>query len=182
MSWQPQYQPQYQGPMRRQRGWGRVLIGAAMIVGGIVAIILGIVAIVGEVQHIEDDAVARGQMGETLTFTASEPGDYTVNLNGANVGATGCRVQLADGGQVTLTGAQQDVEYTLGDSSSIGRFDTGAGDVEINCQPQIPAEYFVSPGTPGIVRTVFAIIAGAFAIFGGIGLLIWGLIGKRVPA
>jgi hypothetical protein len=168
--------------MRRQRGWGRVLIGLAMIVGGIVAIVIGIVAIVGEVQRVEDDAVARGQMGETLTFTASEPGDYTVYLNGTNVGATGCQVALPGGRQVTLAGAQQDVEYTLGNSASIGRFDTEAGDVEINCQPQIPVEYFVTPGTPGIVRTVFTIIAGAFVIFGGIGLLIWGLIGKRVPA
>ncbi len=135
------------------------------------------------VQRLEDDAVARGQMGQPLSFTAADPGDYTVYLvNGFNVGATGCNVALADGTQITLVGARQDVEYTIGNASSIGRFDTEAGDVEILCQPDMAAEYIVTPGTPGIVRTVLMIIAGGFAFFAGIGLLIWGLIGKRVPA
>ena len=169
--------------MRRKRGWGRVLIGLALIIGAIAAIVIGIVAIVGELHRIEDDAVARGQMGQTLSFTAADPSDYTVYLvSGLDVSATGCRVTVADGAEITLVGARQDVEYTIGNASSIGRFDTEAGDVEILCQPEMAAEYIVTPGTPGIVRTVLMIIAGGFAFFAGIGLLIWGLIGKRVPA
>ena len=169
--------------MRRKRGWGRVIFGVGLMVAGIAAIIIGIFAIVGELDRIEDDAVVRGQMGETLTFTAAEAGDYTVYLvGGPDVSTTACRVTVAGGGRLVLAGAQQDVEYTIGNASSIGRFDTEAGDVEISCEPAFAGEYMVTPGAPDIVPPILGIVAGGFAIFLGIGLFIWGLIGKRVPA
>jgi hypothetical protein len=177
MSWQPT------GPTRRKRGWIRVFIGLVLIAAGIISIVLGIVRIVGEVDKIQDDAVARGFLGEPVTFTAAQPDDYTIYvLSGPDVSGIACRVAPAGGQTTTLSGAGQDVEYTVGSASSIGRFETGPGEVEVRCEPGGPFEYIVTPGTPSIVRDILALLGGAFAIFIGIPLLIWGLIGRKVPA
>jgi hypothetical protein len=178
MSWQPQV------PMRRKRGWIRVLVGLALIAAGIVAVVTSVVDIVGERDRIESEAVARGLLGEPLTFAAAEQSDYTVYLlSGAGfVTQTNCVVSLAGGGQTTFSGSNQGVNYEIGSATSVGRFDAGAGDTEIRCEPQAPVEYVVTPGEPAIVRAVLLIVGGAFVILAGIGLLIWGLIGKRVPA
>ncbi len=183
------------GPTRRKRGWLRILFGLILTVGGLAGVGLGIVATINERDKIDNDAVARGAPGETLTFEAPEAGDYTVFLifHGGGlqqttrqervVRNTECQVDLAGTGRTVFTGSRQSVSITLGSASSVGRFDTGPGPVTLLCQGFADdVEYAVTAGQPSLLRSIMTIIGGAFAAAGGIGLLIWGLIGKRVPA
>jgi hypothetical protein len=182
------------GPTRRKRGWLRILLGLLLTAGGLAGLGLGIVATIDERDRIDDDAVARGVPGETLTFEATEAGDYTVFLifHGGVLNSTRrqeravrnteCQADLAGTGRTVFTGARQGVSTTIGSASSVGRFDTGPGQVTVLCQTfSGDDEYAVTAGRPAIWRSVLMIIAGAIAAAGGIGLLIWGLIGKRVP-
>jgi hypothetical protein len=183
------------GPTRRKRGWIRILAGLLMIAGGLAGVGLGIVSTVDERERLEDDAAARGAPGETLTFQAEQAGDYSVFLlfhggvfssstsQERQVRRTQCQADLAGAGRTVFTGARQSVSITLGSASSIGRFGTGPGEVTVTCRsPAGNAEILVTPGQPSILRSVLGIIGGAFVLIGGIGLLIWGLIGRRVPA
>ena len=71
---------------------------------------------------------------------------------------------------------------TLGSASSVGRFDGRAGTMDIVCAGPTTDDYVVTPGGTGILKSIFSIIGGAFVALGGIALIIWGLIGRRVPA
>ena len=182
------YDPFGARPTRRKRGWVRVAIGIVLILGGFAAIAAGIVFAVGERDRIETEAVARGATGEPLAFTADEPGDYTVFLIGAFgdstrtervVARTACVVAFSVGAR-QFSGSRQGFSITLGSAASIGHFDAPAGDVELQCQGPGFGEIVVTPGRPGIGLALGGIFGGAVSILAGIGLLIWGLIGRRV--
>ncbi len=179
----------FAGPRtRRKRGWVRVAIGVLLIVAGSAALVAGIVAAVGARDRIESDAVARGAPGEPLTFRAAAPGDYTVFLIGSfgdstaverAVGRTACLAAF-DVGARQFSGSRQGFSITLGSASSIGHFDAPAGNVSVRCDGPGSGEIVVSPGRPGIGIAIAGIIGGAVLGLSGLGLLIWGLIGRRV--
>lgn len=176
-------------PTRRERGWGRVGLGALLIVAGFAAIAFGIAAAVGARDQIESDAVARGLSGEPFGFTAAEPDDYTVFLVNAfggteaqerAVARTSCIVSFPVGG-TQFSGSSQGFSLTIGSASSIGHFDAPAGAVGLLCSGTGSGELVVTPGRPGIGTAIAGIVGGAFAILAGIALVLWGAIGKRVP-
>ena len=122
-------------------------LGVVLIVCGLGGILFGIAAAVGARDEIESKAVARGLSGEPLGFTALEGDDYTVFLLNAfggteaqerAVARTSCIVSYPAGG-TQFSGSSQGFSLTIGNASSIGRFDTEAGDVEILCQPDMAA-------------------------------------------
>jgi hypothetical protein len=165
-----------------------VALGVVLIVAGFAAVAAGIAAAVGARDQIESDAVARGAPGEPLTFSAAEPGDYTVFLVGSfgdstaterAVARTACLATF-DVGARQFTGSRQGFSITLGSASSIGHFDAPAGNVSVRCDGPGSGEIVVSPGRPGIGIAIAGIIGGAFVGLAGVGLLIWGLIGRRV--
>jgi hypothetical protein len=169
-------------PMRRKRGWIRVLVGLTMIVLGALAVVVGIAGAVNARANIEDDAVARAPLGQPTSFDGEAGTRYTVYVISRRadsiVGRTGC--QTSSGGR--FSGARQGTSVTLGSASSVGRFDGVAGTIDIVCAGPTADDYVVTPGGTGILRSILSIIGGAFVALGGIGLIIWGLIGRRVPA
>ena len=178
-------------PTRRKRGPIRVAVGAVLIIAGFAAIAAGIVAAVGARDRIESEAVARGGPGQPLSFTAAEAGDYTVFLVGSfgdstqqerTVARTVCIAAFAgSGGGTEFSGSRQGFSVTLGSASSIGHFDAPGGEVAVQCQGPAFRDIVVTPGRPGIGLAIAGIIGGVLSILAGIGLLIWGLIGRRVP-
>ena len=172
--------------MKRKRGWGRVLIGLLMLLCGAAAVAVGIAGAVTARDRIESDAVARAPLGQPTSFEADSAQRYTVyvifdgafNAGDRVVGRTGCETS----GGARFSGARQSTSVTLGSASSVGRFDARAGTVDIVCAGPTTDDYVVTPGGTGILRSIFSIIGGALVALGGIALLIWGLIGRRVPA
>jgi hypothetical protein len=176
-------------PSRRKRGWLRGSLGVVAIVAGLSAVVLGITAVVGERQRIEDDAVARGIVGETVSFEAAEASHYTVYLilegrigddlrDEAVVARTRCETSSG----ARFSGSRQGAAVTLGRASTVGRFDAPAGEIAVSCVGADGERYIVTPGNEWILRSILEIVGGAFALLAGAGLLIWGLAGRRVPA
>ena len=169
-------------PMRRKRGWFRVVFGLAMLFLGALAVVLGIAGAISARADIEDEAVARAPLGQPTSFEGAAGVRYTVYVISRRadviVGRTGCQ---ASGG-ARFSGARQGTSVTLGNASSVGRFDGRAGTIDIVCAGPTTDDYVVTPGGTGILRSILMIIAGAFVALGGIALVIWGLIGRRVPA
>ena len=173
-------------PMRRKRGWYRVLTGLLMILAGAIAVAVGIGGAVNARSNIEDNAVARAPLGQPTSFEAQDGVRYTVyvilggafNNSDSVVGRTGCQTS----GGARFSGARQGTSVTLGSASSVGRFDGRAGTMDIVCAGPTTDDYVVTPGGTGILKSIFSIIGGAFVALGGIALIIWGLIGRRVPA
>ena len=62
---------------RRKRGPIRVLVGLLLMAAGAFGVVFGIVAVIGERDRIEDEAVARGNLPAQLDFTA-ENREYRV--------------------------------------------------------------------------------------------------------
>ena len=168
--------------MRRKRGWYRVLLGLAMLFFGALAAVVGIAGAVSARADIEDEAVARAPLGQPTSFEGEAGVRYTVYVISRRadviVGRTGCQ---ASGG-ARFSGARQGTSVTLGNASSVGRFDGRAGTIDIVCAGPTTDDYVVTPGGTGILRSILEIVGGAFVALGGIGLVIWGLIGRRVPA
>ncbi|HEX6025377.1 MAG TPA: hypothetical protein VFZ00_25515 [Solirubrobacter sp.] len=173
---------------RRQRGWGRIAFGVVLIVCGLVAIAFGAISAVGARDEIESKAVARGLSGEPLSFTTLEPHDYTVFLLNAYgnseaqeraVARTSCVVSFPIGG-TQFSGSSQGFSMTLGSASSVGHFDAPAGAVGVLCAGSGSGEIVVTPGRPGIGAAIAGVVGGAFVILAGIGLIVWGAIGRRV--
>jgi hypothetical protein len=77
---------------------------------------------------------------------------------------------------------RQGTSVALGDASSVGRFDAPARRIDIICGGPTADPYVVTPAGAGILRDILSIIGGAFVALGGIGLIMWGLIGRRVTA
>ena len=66
------------GETRRKRGPLRILIGLALLVGGAVALVIGISGAVTARSAIEDNAVARAPLGQPTSFRADAGQRYTV--------------------------------------------------------------------------------------------------------
>jgi hypothetical protein len=168
--------------MRRKRGPIRILVGLLMLVIGAGGVAIGVAGAVNARGAIEDDAVARAPLGQPTSFDADSAERYTVYVISGRaesiVGRTGCETSSG----ARFSGARQGTSVTLGSASSVGRFDAPAGTVDIVCSGPATDDYVVTPGGTGILRSIFSIIGGAFVALGGIALIIWGLIGRRVPA
>jgi hypothetical protein len=168
-------------PMRRKRRWGWMFIGLLMALGGALAVALGIAAAVNAREAIEDQAVARAPLGQPVRFEAVVGERYTVYLLTGReriVNRTACET----GGGERFRGSRQSTRVTLGSAASVGRFTAREGTIDLVCGGPTTDTYVVSPGGTGILRSILFIIAGAFVMIGGVGLLIFGLVGRRVPA
>jgi hypothetical protein len=159
-----------------------VLTGLGLVCLGAVFVVVGIAGAIVARSNIEDDAVARAPLGQPTSFEGEAGVRYTVYVISRRadfiVGRTSC--QTSTGGR--FSGARQGTSVTLGNASSVGRFDGAGGTIDIVCAGPTADPYVVTPGGTGILRSILSIIAGAFVALGGVALVIWGLIGRRVPA
>jgi hypothetical protein len=199
----PAHDPFGSRPTVRRRGWIRILVGVALVVGGIVGTVVGIGDAIGTHDSIEADAVGRGTVSVagaglvTFAVPSGERRDYTVYLlfDGIEsnstiqelaVRDTGCVATMPDGVQTTFRGARQGVSQTVGHSASVGHFSSQPGRVNVQCsytsgtlrsQRRRPdaVPYVVTPGKPtALGGGVVTIIGGVFgAIVGGF-LVAWG--------
>jgi hypothetical protein len=153
-----------------------------MLFGGALFAALGIAAAVNARDAIDDQARARAPLGQPTIFEAVVGERYTVYViaRRAESVARGVQCEIGDGQR--FHGSRQGTRITLGDASSVGRFTAAAGTVELVCAGPATDPYVVSPGGSGIVRSILEIVGGALVALGGIGLIIWGLVGRRVPA
>jgi hypothetical protein len=168
--------------VRRKRGPIRVLLGLLMLVAGALGVVVGIAGAIDARASIEDDAVASAPLGQPTSFEAVGEERYTVYVIAGRADSIVQRVECETGGGARLRGSRQGTSVTLGNASSVGRFDAPAGTVDIVCGGPTTDQYVVTPGGTGILRSILSIVGGAFVALGGIALIIWGLIGRRVPA
>ena len=165
---------------RRKRGPIRILVGLLLIVAGCVGVGVGIVAVIGERDRIEDDAVARGNLPAQLDFTA-EDREYRVFVIGGNAESdstsTACRTSTG----TEFDGSDQGVSVTLGNASSVGTFDAAAGRMSLACDGPEGERFIVTPTGGNLLRSILIIVAGALIGAFGLVLVIWGLIGRKVP-
>jgi hypothetical protein len=163
---------------RRKRSPIRVLIGLLLIVAGLAGVVVGIVAVIGERDRIEDEAVAEGTLPAQLDFTA-ETREYRVFVIGGDAesdsAATACRTSSG----ADFDGSDQGVSVTLGNASSVGTFD-GAGAMTIACDGPEGVRFIVTPTGGNLVRSILIIVFGALVGVLGLILVIWGLVGRKV--
>ena len=164
---------------RRKRGPIRVLFGLLLIVAGFAGVAVGIVAVIGERDRIDDDAVASGTLPAQLDFTA-EDREYRVFVVSGNAEsdstATACRTST----DVEFDGSEQGVSVTLGNASSVGTFNAAAGQMSIACDGPEGEQFVVTPKAGNLVRSILIIVFGALVGVLGLVLVIWGLIGRKV--
>jgi hypothetical protein len=178
------------GETRRKRGPLRILIGLALLVPGVVAVVIGISGAVSARSAIDDAAVARATLGRPATFRIEAPNRYTVYVlfggdlftdsdrQDVMISQTACETSTGD----RFGGSSQGTSVKLGNAATVGRFDASAGEMSITCSGPTDDSYVVTLGGTGAVKSILAIVAGAFAAIGGLLLFIWGLIGRRAPA
>jgi hypothetical protein len=164
---------------RRKRGPLRILIGLLLIVAGLVGVGAGIVAVIGERDRIEDDAVAEGTLPAELDFTA-ETREYRVFVISGNAESDSADTACRTSGGADFDGSNQGVSVTLGNASSVGTFE-GDGAMTIACDGPEGERFIVTPTGGNLVRSILIIVGGALVGALGLGLLIWGLVGRRVP-
>jgi len=178
-------------PSRVRRGWVRVVLGALLAVGGVLALGYGIVEAVRAGNAITDDAVARGTVreggGQEATFVVPDREDreYTVYLQFSGVFSndededltvrdTRCVATTSTGERVAFGGNRQDVAATIGGSASVNHFAAPAGPTVVRCgygdgtrssRVRRPDSigFVVTPGTPSLAGD------GVLYIFGGVG-------------
>ncbi|UUY03956.1 hypothetical protein LRS13_00035 [Svornostia abyssi] len=189
-------------PSRRSPGWVRVILGVLLVVASIALIVVGIGKTVESGSGIESDAVARGEVRESVEQTRAvtfvvPPGerrDYTVyllltgrdgfeNRRDLTVRDTACVAELPDGVQTRFRGARQGASTTIGKASSVGHFSAQPGRVAVVCAytqgtrssrriRPETAAYVVTPGTPGAMGLGIAMIVGGATVLIGAGFLI----------
>jgi hypothetical protein len=163
---------------RRKRGPIRIIVGLLLIIAGIAGVALGIVAVIGERDRLDDESVASGNLPGQLDFTA-EQREYRVFVVGGNAEsdstATACRTSTG----TEFDGSDQGVTVTLGNASSVGTFD-GAGRMSIACDGPEGVRFIVTPKGGNLVRSILIIVGGALIGALGLALMIWGLIGRKV--
>ena len=199
----PAHDPFGSRPTVRRRGWIRVLVGAALIVGGIAAAIIGIGDAIGTHDRIEADAVGRSTVSATeaglvrFTVPPGERRHYTVfvlfdglesnsTIQDLAVRDTGCAATMPDGVQTRFRGARQGIAQTFGHSASIGHFSSQPGRVSVRCaytsgtrsserrRPDA-LPFVVTPGKPSVLDGgVVMIIGGVFGALAGAFLVWWG--------
>jgi hypothetical protein len=165
---------------RRKRSPLRVLLGLALIVAGFVGVAIGIVAVIGERDRIDDEAVAQGELPARLEFTA-EQREYRVFVISSDAETDSTRTACRTSTGADFGGSRQGVSVTLGSASSVGTFD-GAGTMTIACDGPEGVRFIVTPTGGSLLRGVLTIVGGALVGVLGLLLVIWGLVGRRVPA
>jgi hypothetical protein len=163
---------------RRKRSPLKVLLGLLLIVAGLAGVVVGIVAVIGERDRIEDDAVAEGTLPAQLDFIA-ETREYRVFVISGNAesDSTGTACRTSTGAE--FDGSDQGVSVTLGNASSVGTFD-GAAAMTIACDGPEGVRFIVTPTGGNLVRSVLTIVFGALVGVLGLLLVIWGLVGRKV--
>lgn len=136
---------------------------------------------IGERDRIEDEAVARGVLPEAVRFSAAADDEYRVFVIGGDAeddaGRTNC--ETSDGG--SFSGSNQGVSVVLGNAASVGTFDAPAGELTVTCAGPEGLDFVVTPTGGSLVRSILTIVGGALIVCAGLGLAIWGLVGRRVP-
>jgi hypothetical protein len=176
----------------RGPGWLRIVVGLAVVAAGVAATVVGISGAVAAAGDVEDDAVGRAGLRDTVTFTVPDGRRraYSVWLLFGGVERnsvvrelmvrdTGCTATLPDGARTVFRGARQGTAATLGDASSVGHFSSQTGTVTVRCEyvsgtrrsERVRADdvpFVVSPGTPGEASAdVVWIVGGVFGALGG---------------
>jgi hypothetical protein len=164
---------------RRKRGPIRVLFGLLLIVAGFAGVAVGIVAVIGERDRIDDDAVASGNLPAQLDFTA-ENREYRVFVIGGNAESDSTRTACRTSTGTEFDGSEQGVSVTLGNASSVGTFDAAAGQMSIACDGPEGERFVVTPKAGNLLRSILIIVFGALVGVLGLVLVIWGLIGRKV--
>lgn len=195
-------------PRRRSIVWLGIAI--LLLVGGIGALVYGILDTVRSGDKVVEDAVATGRVvalgGENtggVPFTIVTAQTYSVyisldtdseNERDYLVGATRCDAQFADGSTAHIEGQFQASSSTIGDISSIGYFSAPVGPARVLCyysdrgfssfrnELAKSPTFYVSPGKPNVFGSIFLIIGGAFAALLGVFAMIrYAKSGKRPP-
>lgn len=219
MSWQnPDVTPvgvvrdQAGAPVSRHRpGYLRILLGAALLLGGIGMAVYGILDSINFRSDAIDDAVGRGLLegvGPTdpVTFEADDStGDeFTIFLDTPDIGnsthlerevqSTACTVLRSDGSEKEVLGRIQGTASDIGGLMSVGGFSATPGETTVTCGWRAPSRrldrgradervFLVSPGQPSAAGGgVLVTIVGVFGAIGGGFLLAWGLHGRREMA
>lgn len=193
---------------RHRRGWGRVVAGAVLLVGGIVVAIAGIRTSVEYRSNAFDEAVGEGRLegvGPTdpITFVVDDAtgSDFTIFLDTPGSGneihldrevqSTECVVARSDGTEEEVLGRIQGVASDIGGLRSVGGFSATPGETTVTCGWRAPVRrldrgraesrgFLVSPGAPSLAAGgVGGVVAGVFVALAGGGLLAWGLHGRR---
>lgn len=190
---QPQFaQPMFGTPMRRRRRKVTLTLGLLLVIGGIAAIVVGVVRVIDQVRIPEDDVVGRSTTGqEALSFerTALDPSRYTVYIVGGSASdssndaaSVSCTIVSA-GGSTTIFGSRQTTSVNINGEASVGSFTAAEGTVSVGCDAPQRFAFFVAEGGPRLSVGTFALpFIGAAMIIIGVILIIIGAVGKRVPA
>ena len=186
--------------VRRQRRPGLLVLGAVLIVGGVVALGLSILTAVRDAGPADEDIVAGGTVAaldgsptEPARFTAGGDDPFTVwididNFNDGNddtiVASTACTADLADGETADFQGNRQGSAITVNDESTVGWFTAAEGTVEVTCE-HVPFgrigrrgllreehDFIVVRGKPAPLTSVFVLMpTGIIALMAGIWVL-----------
>jgi hypothetical protein len=186
--------------VRRQRRPGLLVLGAVLIVGGVVALGLSILTSVRDAGPADEDIVAEGTVAaldgsstEPARFTAGGDDPFTVwididSFNDANddtiVASTACTADLAGGETAAFQGNRQGHAITVNDESTVGWFTAAEGTVEVTCE-HVPFgrigrrgllreehDFIVVRGKPAPLTSVFVLMpAGIIALMAGIWVL-----------
>lgn len=193
---------------RHRRGWVRILVGTALLLGGIALAVAGILESINHRSEAFEDAVGQGLLegvGPTdpVVFVADDAtgDDFTIYLDTPGTGndvhlerevqSTECVVRRSDGTEKEILGRIQGVASDIGGLRSVGGFSATPGETTVTCGWRSPSlrldrgradsrVFLVSPGKPSVAGGgVLVTIVGVFGAIGGGFLLAWGLHGRR---
>lgn len=207
----PSHDPFGSRPTRRKGRPILVIAGVLLLVGGIVASVVGILEIIDSGGDITEDAVATGEVGEgggvAAAFDAEGGQPYTIYVRfgsdlvsdeaeqDATVADTICEVRHPDGRTSVIRGDRQSSSVSIGGRSTIGWFTAQDvdGETAVVCAYEQGSRttrrnragsvgVVVTPGKPS------ESVGGFIAVFGGVAValvggwaLVRGLRGRRVP-
>lgn len=193
---------------RHRRGWARIVVGALLLVGGLVLAVSGVLASIDVRSDAFDDAVGEGRLEgvgptEPVRFVVDEATgeDFTIFLDTPDTGnsthldrevqSTECTVERSDGTEQEVLGRIQGVASDIGGLRSVGGFSAPPGETTVTCGWRPPSlrldrgradsrPFLVSPGAPSqAAGGVVAVLAGVGAALAGGALLAWGLHGRH---
>ena len=166
---------------RRKRGPIRVLFGLLLIVAGFAGVAVGIVAVIGERDRIDDDAVASGNLPAQLDFTA-EDREYRVFVIGGNAESDSTRTACRTSTGTEFDGSEQGVSVTLGNASSVGTLRRRRGPDEHRLRRPGRRALRRDAQAGNLLRSILIIVVGALVGARRLVLVIWGLIGRKVAS
>ncbi|HRE03262.1 MAG TPA: hypothetical protein PLV68_18335, partial [Ilumatobacteraceae bacterium] len=177
--------------------------GVLVLTLGIAALIVGIVGLVRANNSLRADAVAvgyaapRGTQPDTHRFTADSDRSYSIyidldtsneNRRDSIVASVECQAAFQNGTTAHIRGSRQGTSTTIGDVSSIGKFDAPAGAVAVACYQVSNSGggnsllYFVTPGKSRFLVWILVTVGGGLLIALGIVLGIMRLVRKPLAA